>query len=152
MRVGIAPAGTKTSAATIRWLLKDASDKGTEVYAVYRDLTKVPAEFKACENFTAVQGDVEDAESLDFTSCDAVFTSTPPCFDGSDPIKKAELLAQNVKTAVERAGVKRLILLSSVGAEFSEGVVSGALKDTKRAFFVDTHRFSQGRNPHQPRS
>lgn len=124
MRVAIAPAGTKTSAATIRWLLKNAARKETEVYAVYRDLAKVPAEFTSHASFHAVQGDVEDAASLDFAGCDSVLTCTPPSFDGSDPIEKAALMAENVKSAVEKAGVKRLMLLSSIGAEFSEGVVS----------------------------
>ncbi|KAK3192656.1 hypothetical protein K4F52_001455 [Lecanicillium sp. MT-2017a] len=122
MRVAIAPAGTKTSAATIRWLLKNAARKETEVYAVYRDLAKVPAEFTSHASFHAVKGDVEDAASLDFAGCDSVLTCTPPSFDGSDPIEKAALMAENVRSAVEKAGVKRLMLLSSIGAEFSEGV------------------------------
>ncbi|KAJ3494031.1 hypothetical protein NLG97_g4344 [Lecanicillium saksenae] len=123
MRITIVPAGTKTSAATIRELLKKGPAT-VEVYAVYRNLAKVPAEFTAHENFHAVRGDVEDAASLDLAGSDAVMTSTPPMFDGDeDPFAMAEKVSINVKNAVEQAGgVKRLMLLSSLGAEFDKGV------------------------------
>ncbi|OAA50184.1 NAD(P)-binding domain protein [Beauveria brongniartii RCEF 3172] len=122
MRITIVPAGPKTSAATIRRLLQEAPTD-VEVYGIYRNLSKVPADFGSHENFHAVYGDVEDASSLDVGGSDAVMTSTPPFFTGEDPFEKAEQVSRNVKDAVERAGgVKRLMLLSSLGAEFEQGV------------------------------
>lgn len=124
MRVTIVPAGPKTSAATIRQLLHQAPSS-VDVYGVYRNISKVPAEFKSHKNFHAVYGDLEDASSLDFGGSDTIMTSTPPFFGGEDPFAKAEQVSNNVKNAVERAGgVKRLMLLSSLGAEFDKGVVS----------------------------
>lgn len=124
MRITIVPAGPKTSAATIRQLLSRAP-VSVDVYGVYRNISKAPAEFLSHENFHAVCGDIEDASSLDLGGSDAVMTSTPPFFSGEDPFVKAEEVSNNVKDAVERAGgVKRLMLLSSMGAEFAEGVVS----------------------------
>ncbi|TQV94030.1 hypothetical protein V2A60_002902 [Cordyceps javanica] len=122
MRITIVPAGPQTSAATIRELLKKESND-LEVCGVYRDLAKVPEEFKSHDNFKALYGDIEDASSLELSGSDAVMTSTPPFLSGEDPFAKAEQVSRNVKDAVERAGgVQRLMLLSSLGAEFDEGV------------------------------
>ncbi|KAJ6785053.1 hypothetical protein PWT90_05236 [Aphanocladium album] len=123
MRITIVPASTRTSAATIRELLRKAPAT-VEIYGVYRNLAKVPTEFTGHENFHAVRGDVEDAASLDLAGSDAVMTSTPPMFGGdADPFETAEQVSINVKNAVEKAGgVKRLMLLSSLGAEFDKGV------------------------------
>ncbi|KAJ4165464.1 hypothetical protein LMH87_007096 [Akanthomyces muscarius] len=122
MRITIVPAGPKTSAATIRQLLNKAP-ASVDVYGVYRSIYKVPAEFLSHKNFHAVCGDIEDASSLDLSGSDAVMTSTPPFFSGEDPFAKTEEVSNNVKGAVERAGgIKRLMLLSSMGAEFAEGV------------------------------
>lgn len=124
MRITIVPAGPKTSAATIRQLLNKAP-ASVDVYGVYRNISKVPAEFLSHKNFHAVRGDIEDASSLDLSGSDAVMTSTPPFFSGEDPFGKTEEVSNNVKGAVEKAGrIKRLMLLSSMGAEFAEGVVS----------------------------
>lgn len=95
------------------------------MYGIYRNLSKVPADFGFHENFHAIYGDVEDASSLDVGGSDAVMTSTPPFLTGEDPFVKAEQVSRNVRDAIERAGgVKRLMLLSSLGAEFEQGVVS----------------------------
>ncbi|OAR00961.1 hypothetical protein LLEC1_04321 [Akanthomyces lecanii] len=122
MRITIVPAGPRTSAATIRQLLSTAP-ASVDVYGVYRNISKAPAEFLSHPNFHAVRGDVEDASSLDLGGSDAVMTVTPPFFGAEDPFAKAEEVSRNVKDAVERAGgVKRLMLLSSMGAEFADGV------------------------------
>ncbi|KAM3465105.1 hypothetical protein NHJ6243_001904 [Beauveria neobassiana] len=122
MRITIVPAGPKTSAATIRRLLQEGPTD-VDVYGIYRNLSKVPADFGFHENFHAVYGDVEDASSLDVGGSDAVMTSTPPFLTGEDPFVKAEQVSRNVRDAIERAGgVKRLMLLSSLGAEFEQGV------------------------------
>lgn len=127
MKVLVVPASTKTATAAIRSLLHETSppEQPIEIKAVYRDPSKAPAEFTSQPNFEAVKGDISDASSLDFTGADAVLTLTPPVFDGRDIVKNAETVSQNVKEAIERApSVKRLVLLSSMGAHLSEGVVS----------------------------
>jgi uncharacterized protein YbjT (DUF2867 family) len=122
MHITVAPASPKTGQATIRSLLADPSNPTVRGY--YRDLSKVPAEFKANPRFEAVKGDVEDAGSLDFSGSDAVFNITPPLYEEKDIIAHARLVSENVKAAAKKAGVKRFVLLSSVGAQYDHGTVS----------------------------
>ncbi|KAG5789987.1 hypothetical protein H9Q69_010951 [Fusarium xylarioides] len=125
MQVTIAPASNKTSTAAIRSLLSQNPE--IQVKGLYRDLKKVPDEFSSADNFTADQGDVGDVNTLDFSGSDAVLMVLPPAYDGRDIIEHAQRISTNVKSAIERAGsVRKVVLLSSVGAEFSEGV--GELK------------------------
>jgi uncharacterized protein YbjT (DUF2867 family) len=120
MRVTVVPASTKSGVATIRSLLS----KPVQVRGIYRDLSKVPGEFLTETNFSAVEGNASDKGALDLTGSDAVLAIIPPVFDGRDLIEHAKKISSNIKTAIELAGtVKRLVLLSSGGAEFSEGVV-----------------------------
>lgn len=125
MNIFVVPASTKTATAAIRSLLQQSStNEHLQVKALYRDTSKAPVEFTSHPNFEVLQGDIADASSLDFTGADAVLTLTPPIFDGSDIVQFAESVSQNVKDAIERAGtVQRLVLLSSVYAHLSEGVV-----------------------------
>ena len=123
MRITIVPASNKTSTAAIRWLLPQ--NPFFEVHGLYRDLNKVPDEFNSVENFTAVQGDVANAATLNFKESDAVVMVLPPAYDGRDIVAHSTLISNNVKDAIERSeSVKRLVLLSSLGAEFAECVVS----------------------------
>jgi nucleoside-diphosphate-sugar epimerase len=123
MQVTVAPASTRTSTVAIRWLL--SQNNSIKVQGLYRDPNKIPEEFRSTERFTAVRGDVADAATLDFSGSDAVLMVLPPAYDGRDIIAHAQTISNNVKKAIEESGtVKRLVLLSSVGAEFSEGVVS----------------------------
>ncbi|KAF5544748.1 nucleoside-diphosphate-sugar epimerase [Fusarium mexicanum] len=125
MQVTIAPASNKTSTAAIRSLLSQNPD--VQVKGLYRDPKKVPDDFSSANNFTAVQGDVGDVNTLDFSGSDAVLMVLPPAYDGRDIVEHAQRISNNVKTAIENASrVQRLVLLSSVGAEFSEGVVSSS--------------------------
>jgi len=122
MRVTIVPASNKTSTVAIRWLLSQGNR--ARIQGLYRDLKKVPNEFNSAENFTAVRGNVADASTLDFNECDAVIMVLPPAYDGRDIIAHSRLISNNVKNAIEKSDtVKRIVLLSSLGAEFAEGVV-----------------------------
>ncbi|KPM39232.1 hypothetical protein AK830_g7355 [Neonectria ditissima] len=122
MQIAIAPASTKTGAAVIRSLLS-LDSRSIDVKGLYRDVQKVPDEFKIHNNFTAIQADVSDGSSLDFSAFDAILAITPPVYDGRDIVAHSKLVSKNVRDAVERSGsVKRLVLLSSMGAEFAEGV------------------------------
>lgn len=124
MHITVVPASPKTGLATIRALL--ASPGQPMIRGYYRDLAKVPAELTAQHpRFEAVQGDVEDLDTLDFSGSDAVFNITPPVYEeGKDIVAHAQLVSENVKTAVRKAGVRKLVLLSSVGAQYESGTVS----------------------------
>ncbi|SPQ23986.1 316bd447-dc06-46fb-ada7-8818c044f9b3 [Thermothielavioides terrestris] len=121
MHITVVPASPKTGQATIRSLLADA--RNPTVRGVYRDLAKVPAEFKSHPRFEAVQGSVEEASSLDLSGSDAVLNITPPLYvEERDIVAHARLVSENVKAAVQKAAsVKRLVLLSSVGAQYDHG-------------------------------
>jgi uncharacterized protein YbjT (DUF2867 family) len=123
MHITVVPASTRTGQAAIRALLADPTNP--TVKGIYRDLSKVPAEFKSHPRFAAVQGNVEDASTLDFTGSDAVLNITPPVYDERDFVAHARMVSENAKAAIQKAGsVKRLVLLSSVGAQYDHGVVS----------------------------
>ncbi|KAL2267871.1 hypothetical protein VTJ83DRAFT_5148 [Remersonia thermophila] len=120
MHVTVVPASPKTGQAAIRALLADP--RAPTVRGYYRDATKVPAEFRSNPRFEAVKGDVEDAASLDFAGSDAVLNITPPLFDERDVVEHARHVSENVKAAVKKAAsVKRLVYLSSVGAQYDHG-------------------------------
>ncbi|KAL2129131.1 hypothetical protein VTI74DRAFT_8193 [Chaetomium olivicolor] len=119
MQITVVPASPKTGQAAIRALLADPSKPSVKGY--YRDLAKVPEDFKAHPHFEAVKGDVENAGTLDFSGSDTVITITPPIFDEQDSVAHAKLVSENVKNAVQKAGVKRLVYLSSAGAQYDHG-------------------------------
>ncbi len=122
MRITVLPASSATSREAIRVLL--TTRPSHLVTGVYRNPTKVPREFAIHPKFKASQGDLRDAASLDLAGSDAVLTLTPPSYK-TDIAEFATLVATNVKAAIRNAGtVKRLVYLSSLGAQFSEGVVS----------------------------
>ena len=122
MQIVVAPASTRTAAAAIQALLARGSSS-ISIKGLYRDLSKVPAEFQKHKNFEAAQGDVSDPATLNFTGATAVLAVTPPTFTG-DAEAHAQNVSRNVADAVEKSGtVKKLVLLSSVGAQRSEGVV-----------------------------
>ncbi|RSM14434.1 hypothetical protein CDV31_005451 [Fusarium ambrosium] len=139
MQVTIAPASTKTGTAIVRSLLS-FENQFINVKALYRNVKKAPEEFTSHDNFTAIEADVSDASSLDFSGSYAVLAITPPVYDGRDIVVHAETVSKNVRDAVERAGtVKRLVLLSSVGAEFSEGTGELKTNHTAEQVFKDTN-------------
>jgi len=124
MHITVVPASPKTGQAAIRALLADASNP--IVRGVYRDLSRVPAEFKSNPRFKAVQGTVEDAATLDFAGSDAVLNITPPLYQEIeiDIVAHARQVSKNVKAAIKKAeSVRRLVLLSSVGAQYDHGTV-----------------------------
>lgn len=144
MHITVVPASPKVGQATIRALLADASKPTVKGY--YRNLSKVPAEFKSNPRFEAVQGDVEDGATLSFAGSDAVFNITPPVFEDQDFVAHARRVSENVKAAVKKAeSVKRLVLLSSFGGQYDHGTVRLIFSDllyliTYRAREVLTRR------------
>ncbi|KAK0641801.1 hypothetical protein B0T16DRAFT_220870 [Cercophora newfieldiana] len=121
MHITIVSAGTRTARATIRHLLADAS--APTVRGIYRDLSRVPDEFKSNARFEAVKGDIEDVSTLDFSGSQAIFVVEPPIYDERDTVQHTKFISENVKEAVKKApSVKRLVLLTSVGAQYDHGI------------------------------
>ncbi len=77
----------------------------------------------------AVVGDVNDAEAMAraFAGATAVYAMIPPNLASADPRGDQARTAEALGTALERAGVPRAVVLSSVGADLAEGAgpVSG---------------------------
>uniref|UniRef100_A0A0D2YGF7 NAD(P)-binding domain-containing protein n=1 Tax=Fusarium oxysporum (strain Fo5176) TaxID=660025 RepID=A0A0D2YGF7_FUSOF len=95
MHVAIAPASNKTSTAAISSLL--SQNREIHVKGLYRDLKKVPNEFSSADNFEAIQGDVGDVNTLDFSGSDAVLMVLPPAYDGRDIIEHSQRISKVLK-------------------------------------------------------
>lgn len=123
MKIAVIPASTQTGRATIKALLDNSAT--TSVVGIYRDLAKAPAEFKSDDHFKAASGDITDGSSLDFSGIDVVVNITPPQYTENDPVSRARFFAQNVKQAIAKAAsVKRVVYISSCGAQHENGTVS----------------------------
>ncbi|KAF4340657.1 hypothetical protein FBEOM_5441 [Fusarium beomiforme] len=122
--ITVIPASTKAGRETIRTLLE--SENKPTIRAVYRDPSKAPREFLKDSNFEAVKGDIGDGDSLNFTGSNAVFYIPPPIYDGTDTAEWATRTATNVKNALQKANVRRLLILSAIGSQNSSGI--GVLK------------------------
>jgi len=118
LTVSVIPASSKVGQATISYLLKE----NITVRGFYRNTSKAPHEFTQSPLFTATQGDVQDATSLEFDGSDVVFYVPPPTYDGTDLGEFATIAANNIKGALEKASVRRLVLLSAPGAQHSSGI------------------------------
>ncbi|KAJ4258830.1 hypothetical protein NW762_007917 [Fusarium torreyae] len=127
--ITIIPASTKAGKETIRHLL--ASPEKPSVRAVYRDTSKAPAEYAEHPNFESVKGDVADRDSLDFSDTDAVLYVPPPTYDQIDQADWAKQAATNVKSVLQAADVKKLVVLSGLGSQYDHGIVSKAPQPAK---------------------
>ncbi|RAL07632.1 NAD(P)-binding protein [Aspergillus homomorphus CBS 101889] len=123
MRILIVPASPQTSRTTIHNLLTTPQKQDPiHIRGLYRNLTRVPPEFQTNPNFESYPGDLSDPATLNFHSFDTVFFVLPPCYDGTNLLQWATTVSTNVRLAIQRSGtVKRLVLLSSMGAEFEGG-------------------------------
>src|ERR1700722_14744272 len=72
---------------------------------------------------TAAIGNMEDVKFLTdtFTGADAVYCMTPPDSGSHDHLAYSRLLAANYARAIQQSGVKRVVHLSSYGAELDKG-------------------------------
>jgi uncharacterized protein YbjT (DUF2867 family) len=72
---------------------------------------------------TAAIGSIGDASFLTqvFTGADAVFAMTPPNFGGADVIANTTRAGKSYAKAFQQAGVKRVVMLSSMGAHRASG-------------------------------
>lgn len=71
----------------------------------------------------AAVGSVSDVNFLKsaFTAADAVFAMTPPNLGGSNILANTTAAGQALATAISEAGVKRVVMLSSIGADLPAG-------------------------------
>ncbi|PYH46298.1 NAD(P)-binding protein [Aspergillus saccharolyticus JOP 1030-1] len=126
MRILIVPASPKTSRATIQALLRSPNNPNTpiQIRGLYRNLDRIPAEFQDKDDsiFEPYRGDLTVPATLNFHGFDTVFFVLPPCFDGGQLTEWATTASTNIRLAIQRSGtVKRLVLLSSMGAELEGG-------------------------------
>jgi putative NADH-flavin reductase len=124
--ITVVPASTRVGTETIRQLL--ASSEKPSVRGIYRNTSKAPDEYTNNPNFKAVKGDVETGDGLDFTGSDGVLYVPPPTYEKNmDLADWATQTATNVKNALHRANVKRLVILSGLGSQHDHGVVSSRM-------------------------
>ncbi len=71
----------------------------------------------------AAIGSINDASFLTqaFTGADAVYAMTPPNLGGSEVIANTIAAGEALAQAIKAAGIKRVVMLSSVGADLAEG-------------------------------
>lgn len=125
MNFTILPAAPKTAQATIRALL--ASDASVSLRGVYRDVSRVPADLASHPRFEAVQGDLADPASYaaHLKGTDGVFHVQPPVYDPErDLVGYTTRVSEGVKAAVRGGGVRRLVVVGSMGAQYEKGTVS----------------------------
>nr|RBR01570.1 hypothetical protein FVER53263_07234 [Fusarium verticillioides] len=118
--ITVLPASTKVGKETIRLLL--ASPASFTIRGIYRDTSKTPDEYTSHPNFSSVKGDVASEESLDFSNSDAVLYVPPPTYENIDQSEWAKQTANNVKGALKRSDVKRLVVLSGLGSQNDHGI------------------------------
>ncbi|MCG2614277.1 NAD(P)H-binding protein [Terrimonas sp. NA20] len=72
---------------------------------------------------TAAVGSVTDAIFLAnaFTGADAVFAMTPPNLGGSNIISNTTEAGKSFAEAIKKSGVKKVVMLSSIGADLPSG-------------------------------
>jgi uncharacterized protein YbjT (DUF2867 family) len=97
--------------------------------AAGHDVTVITAN---AERQAAAIGSVNDADFLTqaFTGADAVYTMTPPAMGGSNIIENIAGVGGAYAQAINKSGVKRVVMLSSIGADASEG--TGPVKGVNR--------------------
>ncbi|KAI9150527.1 MFS transporter prlG [Paramyrothecium foliicola] len=87
------------------------------------NLSKAPADLRLHPNFTAIQGDLSDLNTIDFSGSDGVLLTTPAAFESPSATEHTKRIIDNVSAAIRKAGsVKRLVYISSIGAQHHEGV------------------------------
>ncbi|MES2484442.1 MAG: NmrA family NAD(P)-binding protein [Bacteroidota bacterium] len=84
--------------------------------------TERQAEIEALGAKAAI-GSVNDADFLSgaFAGADAVFTMTPPNIGGSNIIANTTKAGEAFAAAIKQSGVKRVVMLSSIGADVPQG-------------------------------
>ncbi|WPV01641.1 NAD(P)H-binding protein [Mucilaginibacter sp. cycad4] len=102
-------------------LAQELIAKGHEVTIISSKADKVPA-IEALGAKAAI-GAIEDTKFLSstFQGADAVYAMNPPNFAASDQISYYTNVAHSYAEAIKNTGVKRLVYLSSYGADLEKG-------------------------------
>ena len=101
-------------------------EKKVPVRAVVRSMEKGEAwKLKGAEPAIA---ELHDEESLRraFTGCEGVFVMTPTLFESDDPMAEHDRMLDALYSAIQQAQPKKVVFLSSVGAQHPIG--TGAIK------------------------
>jgi uncharacterized protein YbjT (DUF2867 family) len=137
-----------TGGATARALLA----RGARVRAVVRDPGR-GAPWSARGAAVAV-ADLADSDALAaaFAGADAAYVLNPPAYASPDLFARAETLARSVLAAARAAGLRRLVVLSSIGAHLPSatgniatnhtfervlGALDGAVTFLRPAYFME---------------
>ncbi|KAK0742076.1 hypothetical protein B0T21DRAFT_282872 [Apiosordaria backusii] len=132
--ITILPASCKTGLSTLRALLS-LSDPSLQITGIYRDPSKAPQDLLSNPQFTAVKGDIDDPTSLDFSTTDLLFNTTPTTYDNVDILEHAKKQTENIKAAILKSStVKKVVLLSSMGAQYPSG--TGEIKTNHAAELI----------------
>jgi len=102
-------------------LTKKLIDKGNDVTVISNNSKRRP-DIEALGARAAI-GSVSDAAFLKeaFAGADAVFAMTPPNMGGNNVIANTTNAGKAFATAIKEAGVKRVVMLSSIGADLPGG-------------------------------
>lgn len=106
----------KVGGAAARALLAD----GKSLRVLVRDAAKgKPWAERGC---TPAITDLDDAAPLAqaFAGCEAAFVMLPPAFDPSPDFREGRAMITTLRTALERARPKRVVALSTIGAEATQ--------------------------------
>jgi len=97
-------------------------DRGERIRAVVRDPAKGGA--WASRGADVAVADLADATGLGtaFEGVTAAFVLNPPAYQDPDFIARARELASAIRTAAREAGLRRLVVLSSIGAHIPTGI------------------------------
>jgi len=94
---------------------------GTDVRAFARSADKLTTLTK--QGAKAVTGDVLNARDLTaaFRGSDIIYAMVPPQYGAPDPVAYYDQVAASLGTAIAESGVRRVVLLSSLGGELPSG-------------------------------
>lgn len=94
---------------------------GAEVRAFARSADKLKTLVQ--QGARPVHGDVLDARALTnaLRGSDVAYAMVPPRYDAADPVAYYDQVASSLAAAIGESGVRRVVLLSSLGGELSTG-------------------------------
>lgn len=124
MQFTVVPASSQACIAAIRVLLDHES--APTVIGICRSDAKIPGDIRSNPRFWFTKGDLDDAQSLDFSGSSGVLVTTPASFADPDVHAYTRRIATNIRNAMQKSSsTAKLVYISSLGAQHGSGVVSG---------------------------
>jgi uncharacterized protein YbjT (DUF2867 family) len=108
----------QTGGATARTLLKD----GKKVRGIVRDRAKAASWEAAGVELVVANSDDPPALEAAFRDAEGIFAMVPPNFTPAPGYPEARAVATGLRKAIEKAGPKRVVYLSSIGAHREKGL------------------------------